>query len=112
MGGRSANHSIKGLSAESRAFGSGGPQLLRLFEPDQRIGEAVRRAAEAGCGAIGRELALCRQHQVQKRRRGADHPERDPIVVQGEPACGEERAEEKERSEPLGASTRFPDTDP
>src|SRR5207247_303551 len=39
-------------------------QLRSLLEPDQRVGEPVRRAAELGGAAIGIELALRREHEM------------------------------------------------
>jgi len=37
-------------------------ELRSLVEAKQRIGEAVRRLAEPGGGAVGRELAVRREH--------------------------------------------------
>jgi hypothetical protein len=50
-------------------------ELLRLLEANERVGEAMRRTAEAGGRPVGRELSLLGQHEVQERCR--DRAEKD-----------------------------------
>ena len=63
-------------------------EVHRLFEPDERVGQAVRRAADAGSLGIGRELALGREGDVHEARRdGSEDEQEGPLEPAADPAC-------------------------
>jgi len=74
-------------------------ELLRLLEADERVGQTVRRAAEAGGRSVGRELALRAQQEVQERRRDrAEKHEQHALEPASEPAhLDHHRREDDER---------------
>ena len=67
-------------------------ELVRLLEPQQRVGEAVRRLADRGRGAVGDELAPRREQQMHERgRERAEHEQERTLEPAADPAQLDER---------------------
>ena len=61
-------------------------ELARAVETQQRVGEPVRRAADDGCSAVGRELPLRREQEVYERGSdGAKDGEQRPLEPTANP---------------------------
>ena len=81
-------------------------ELGRLLEPDQRVGEPVRRVAELRREPVGRELALRRDEQVHERRRDRpEHEEQRALEPAADPARLE-RARPRPRRPPSAPARR------